>query len=77
MGSIKPNEGENNGNPAASTGITWTQLLNDEDGVYSLKTWEEVVETKANKTTIASALRELMKQAWSEYSQLLNFISSI
>ena len=39
----------------------------DEDGVLSLKPWEEVTELKANKTNIALVLREIMRQAWGEY----------
>ena len=46
----------------------WKKLLDcDEDGVLSLKLWEEVTELKANKTNIALALREIMRQAWGEY----------
>ncbi|KAF9781504.1 hypothetical protein BJ322DRAFT_1022917 [Thelephora terrestris] len=42
----------------------WVQLLNEDDGVYSLKPWDEVVQMKANKTKIALACREIMRQAW-------------
>lgn len=64
VGSTKPNE-EGDEDPEKDN--DWKQLLNEDDGVYSLKPWEEVVEMKANKTNIALACREIMRQAWSEY----------
>ena len=50
----------------------WVQLLNEKNGVYSLKPWDEVMEMKANKVKIALAWREIVRQAWSEWHYNLN-----
>ena len=43
------------------------KLLNvGDDEILSLKPWKEVAGMKANKTTIALALREIIRQAWGE-----------
>lgn len=69
MGDTKPNEtedGEGEGeDPKGPTNNDWTKLLNENDGVLSLKSWEEVLDMKANKVNIGLACREMMRQAWS------------
>ena len=45
------------------------KLLSVNKGVYSLKPWGEV--SKANKTNLSLALRELMRQAWGKYYKFL------
>ena len=66
MGSTKSNETSEDEEPEDLARDDWVQLLNEKNGVYSLKPWDEVMEMKANKTTIAHACREIMRQAWSE-----------
>jgi len=73
LGSIKPNGGdEDEGEDEDLGGSIWKQLLNENDGVYSLKPWEEVLKAGANKATIGLACREVMRQAWSEYYSTAN-----
>ena len=65
-GDIKPNDGEDEDeDPKELADDAWKKLLNQDDGVYSLKPWEEV--TEANSKDIAKACREIVRQAWSEY----------
>jgi hypothetical protein len=65
-GDIKPNGGEDEDeDPKELANDAWKKLLNQDDGVYSLKPWEEVSE--ANSKDIAKACREIVRQAWSEY----------
>jgi hypothetical protein len=70
LGSIKPNEGgdENEGSEDLASN-EWMKLLNEDDGVYSLKPWKEAM--KASKHNLSLALREIMRQAWSEYYTIL------
>ena len=71
MGSIKPNGGDEDEDEDLGDCV-WMQLLNENDGVYSLKPWEEVLKAKANKINIGLACREIMRQAWSEYYSIVN-----
>ena len=73
MGSTRPNEGEDSDSGSdklADSG--WKKLLNEDDGDYSLKPWGDVLKTGANKITIGDALREFMRQAWSECCLTVN-----
>jgi hypothetical protein len=54
--------------------IDWKQLLNEDDEIYSLKSWEDVLDLKANKITIVLACREIMRQAWSEYYNIITIL---
>lgn len=74
MGSTRPNEGGEgeDEDPGELAKDAWVQLLNEDDGVYSLKPWKEVLKAKANKTSIGLACREIMRQAWSEYYLIAN-----
>jgi len=74
VGSIKPNEGGDNedGDPEELADSAWMQLLDEEDGVYSLKPWEQVLELKANGNNIGQAFREFIRQAWSECGLIMN-----
>ena len=66
VGNIKPNNaGDSKGvNPKELAINDWMQLLEEHDGVYTLKQWKEVERLGANKVNIANALRELMRPAW-------------
>ena len=66
VGTVRANEGENDEDEELGTDA-WMMLLNSsDDGVLSLKLWEDVSDAKANKFNIALALRAVMRQAWSE-----------
>jgi len=67
VSNTKPNETEDD-EGEDSKGLAnndWIKLLNENDGVYSLKPWEEVMDMKANKVNVGLACREIMRQAWS------------
>jgi len=65
VGSVGANEGDSDDGDNGPGEITWAQLLNkDEDGVYSLKPWNEV--RNAVKEDLAKAMREYIRQAWSK-----------
>lgn len=68
MGKAKPNEAEDDEDqdPEVLVSNDWVKLLNKKNGVYHLKPWDEVMDMKANKVSIAHACREIMRQAWSE-----------
>jgi len=68
VGTVRANEGENDEDEDEELGTdAWMMLLNSsDDGVLSLKLWEDVSDAKANKFNIALALRAVMRQAWSE-----------
>lgn len=74
LGSIRPNGGgDDDENPEELAENAWVCLLDlDEEGVYSLKPFEEVLEMKANKINIGLACREIMRQAWSECHPTVN-----
>jgi hypothetical protein len=44
------------------------KLLDEDEGVLSLKPWKEVSAGKANKKSLALALRTIVRQAWGEYT---------
>ena len=69
VGSTKPNQREDGEDeePEELGNEAWMKLLDDDDGVLSLKPWEEVTAAKANKINIALALREVMRRTWGEY----------
>jgi len=50
----------------------WMKLLNDDNGVYSLKPLKEVLRMGPNGKSIGCALRHVMRQAWSEASLFVN-----
>ena len=68
VGNIRPNvrEGDEDEIPRGSADKKWIWLLDENDGVYTLKPWEEVVKLKGNKSDVSHAFREVMRQAWSE-----------
>ena len=68
VGNLRPNarEGDEDEIPKGPADEKWIRLLNEDDGVYTLKSWEEVVELKGNKHDVSHAFREVMRQAWSE-----------
>jgi hypothetical protein len=68
VGDIKPNDKEDNEDeePKELADEAWMKLLNEDDGVYSLKPWKEVKATGANSKAIKHACREIVRQAWSE-----------
>lgn len=78
MGSIQPSKmnDDEDEDPEILEGNGWKQLLNNDGGVYSVKSWEEVIEMKANKANIGLACREIMRQAWSEYNINNSFLYS-
>ena len=75
VGSTKPNERED-GEDERSEELeddAWMKLLDsDGDGILSLKSWKEVTTMKANKNSLALALREITRQAWSECLLFIN-----
>ena len=77
MGGIKPSGGrvDEDEDPEDPAGSVWKQLLDENDTVYSLKPWEEILEMKANKANIAFAFREIMRQAWGEYNSTFDIYS--
>lgn len=67
VGSTEPDDGENEDEPGELANAAWMQLLDMDDGIFSLKPWQEVCDLKANKVNIALAFREVLRQAWSSY----------
>jgi hypothetical protein len=69
VGSTGGNEGEDDEDqdPKNIENPPWKQLLNENDGVYTLKTLAELKELNAKKVPTSNAAREYLKQAWSEY----------
>ena len=69
MGSTKPNDGEDDEDQDTKALATngWEQLVNEDGGVYSLKSWEDVMAMEATWKNLAAACREIVRQAWSEY----------
>ena len=67
VGNTKSNNagGSEDANPEELASSDWMRLLEQNDGVYTLKRWKEVERLGVNKVTIAMALRELMRQTWS------------
>ena len=59
-------EGDEDEIARGSVDENWIQLLDENDGVYTLKSWEEVVKLKGNKPDVSHAFRKIMRQAWSE-----------
>ena len=49
--------------------IPWMELLNEENGVLSLKPQAEV---DANRDDLGFAWREVLRQAWSKYYPIIN-----
>jgi hypothetical protein len=77
VGSTKSNgEGDEDEELEELADAAWMSLLNETDGVYSLKPLEEV---KANKVNVGRACRHLMRQAWGECYPIVNayFLSLI
>ena len=68
VGTVRANDEENEEDEEEELGTdAWMILLDSsDDGVLSLKSWEDVSDAKANKFNIALALRAVMRQAWSE-----------
>jgi hypothetical protein len=68
VGNTKPNDREDNEDqdPKELATDGWKQLLN-EDGVYSLKSWEKVIGIEVTWKNLGSACKEIVRQAWSEY----------
>lgn len=68
VGTVRANDEENEEDEEEELGTdAWMILLDSsDDGVLSLKSWEDVSDVKANKFNIALALRAVMRQAWSE-----------
>lgn len=66
VGNTKANEGEDNQDqdPKQLASHKWKWLLDEKDGLYSLKPWEEVEDMSPNKDDIAYAFREVVRQAW-------------
>jgi len=46
------------------------------DGIYSLKPLAEVEEMNPNKVHLSLAFREIVRQAWSKYYLIVNYLSS-
>lgn len=44
----------------------WMNFLNEEDGVLSLKSWEDAINLGLNKKNGWCPLKEIIAQAWSE-----------
>ena len=69
VGSVAANEKDSDdgsNGPGRVVADAWTQLLNkDEDGVYSLKPWDEVKD--AVKEDLGKAMREYMRQTWGKW----------
>jgi hypothetical protein len=61
VGSTKQNEDGENEDPEELATSNWKRLLDEDEGVYSLKPWEDDLE--ANKASLAPALREIMRQS--------------
>jgi len=55
---------------------SWTRLLEEMDGIYSLKPLAEVEEMNPNKVHLSLAFREIVRQAWSKYYLIVNYLSS-
>lgn len=68
VGSTKPNKQGGEGSGGVAPG-SWKELLNNDDGVYSLK---PLGKTKPNKKKLAFALRHIMREAWSECHPIFN-----
>ena len=68
VGTVRANDEENEEDEEEELGTdAWMILLDSsDDGVLSLKSWEDVSDAKANKFNIALALRAVTRQAWSE-----------
>ena len=45
----------------------WKEFLNDQEGVLSLKPWDDAAKLGINKKNGWPALRAIFRQAWSEY----------
>ena len=76
IGSIKPNEGGGKETQVAEGSkeppiASWMNLLDHEDGLLSLKPWDEVAALKPIKGDLSFALREVVRQAWSKYFYLI------
>lgn len=68
VGNTKPNQRDGEDEESEEQeNDSWLKLLDSDDGILSLKTWKEVSTVKANKTNLALALREVMRQAWGGY----------
>jgi len=73
VGNTKPNEDGEDEEPEELKDDAWMGLLDrDDDGVLSLKSWKDVTAMKANKVNLALALREITRQAWSQFSLFTN-----
>ena len=80
VGSIKPNgrgDDDDDEDSKKLAGNDWLNLLDLDEGVYSLKPFEEVLEVEANKVEIGLAFREIMRQAWSECHPTVNIHFSL
>ena len=68
VGSTKANEGVGDEDEEVEelTSASWVGLLDEEDGVCSLELWGADAGVKWNKANTGCALRQLMRQAWSE-----------
>jgi hypothetical protein len=68
-------EDDDNGDQEEPSSTDWKLLLDENDGVYSLKSWKDVLDLKAIKVNIALACREIMRQAWSECHNVITILS--
>jgi len=70
------NEGDDGDEePGELAAGSWQRLLAIDDETLSLKPWKEVLAMKANKTSIAVALRAVIRQAWGECSCFVIILS--
>jgi len=77
VGGIQPNEdSDGDDEPAVLKSHAWMSLLKENDGVLSLRPPNDPLVKKANKTNIANALREIMRQAWGKII-FNNYISNL
>jgi len=71
VGGTKPNQRDGEDEQSEEQeDDAWVKLLDGVHGLFSLKTWEEVTASKANKVNIALALRAVMRQSWGGYTSL-------
>lgn len=63
--------GDEDEEPEEAASGSWMGLLNNDDGVYSLKPLKEVLKIGASGKIIGLAFRHIMRQAWSECSPIV------
>lgn len=65
-GSQNEGEGESQSHPKPKKPEPWKQFVNNQQGVLSLKPWNDVVNLGINKKIGWPAIKEVVRQAWSE-----------